>query len=110
MIKVFVSSPYTKGDMVKNLNDHFKISNKLIDLGFAPFVPLLYHYLEIHQIRDYDVWLDIDLEWLKQSDIMLRLPGESSGAEMEEKIANMSGIPVFYNIEDLLNYSEQQKL
>jgi hypothetical protein len=101
MIKVFVSSPYTKGDMVKNLNEHFKIANKLIDLNFAPFVPLLYHYLEINQIREYDVWLDIDLEWLKQSDVMLRLPGESAGADMEEKIAYDYGIPVFYNIKDL---------
>jgi hypothetical protein len=101
MIKVFISSPYTSGQMNENLNKHLKAANELLNLGYAPFVPLLFHFLEIIQTRDYYVWLNIDKEWLKQCDVLLRLPGISLGADAEVDFAKSLNIPVVFSIEEL---------
>lgn len=108
MIKVFLSSAYTKGRMNNNLFEHFDMGNKLIDAGFAPFIPLLNHYMEIHKLRDDKTWLSIDLEWLAQSDAVLRIPGDSDGADGEVARAEELGIPVFYTLESLIEHYKKQ--
>lgn len=47
-------------------------------------------------------WLDMDFAWVAVSDAVLRLPGESKGADMEVAFAAERGVPVFYSIEGLL--------
>lgn len=49
-------------------------------------------------------WLTMDLELVKRSDAVLRLPGESSGADGEVAHAESLGIPVFHSIGDLESY------
>jgi len=46
----------------------------------------------------------MDLEWLAKCDAVLRLPGESKGADIEKDYALSLGIPVFFSIDDLLEY------
>lgn len=41
MVKVYVASPYTLGDVAVNVKAQMDAADKLISLGFAPFVPLL---------------------------------------------------------------------
>lgn len=56
----------------------------------------------------YEDWLRLDNYWLEVSDVVLRLPGESNGADKEIELANELMIPVFYSVEDFLdamNYS-----
>ena len=107
MYKVFISSPYTMGYMPENLQKHFECANKLLDNGIAVFSPLLFHYLEIQKTRPYDFWLKIDQEWLQQCDAVLRLPGESNGAEIEVALAKEKGIPVFYSLDKLFKEIEK---
>jgi hypothetical protein len=38
-------------------------------------------------------------------DCVLRLPGESSGADAEISLAQEHDIPVFYSIEDVTNWA-----
>lgn len=47
-------------------------------------------------------WLAVDLAWVAVSDAVLRLPGESTGADIEMAEALRLGIPVFTSIPDLL--------
>lgn len=50
-------------------------------------------------------WLQIDLAWVEMADAVLRLPGESKGADMEEEHATDNMIPVFYNMEELMSWA-----
>ena len=105
MIKVFVASPYTKGDTAVNVKAQIDAGNELIKLGFAPFLPLLSHFQHMIHPQDYDTWCKLDIEWLKQCDCLFRLPGESAGADNEvEVMENVLFKPVFYNTTDLINH------
>ena len=46
----------------------------------------------------------MDLEWLEVFDCILRLPGESSGADNEVTYMLDLGKPVFWSIGDLITY------
>lgn len=103
MIKVYIASPYTNGDVALNVKAQMDCANKLIELGFAPFVPLYSHFQHMAHPQPYETWVKLDLEWVNVCNCLLRLPGESSGADGEVKFAQENKIPVFYNINDILN-------
>lgn len=101
MKKIFVSGPYTKGDVAINVKKAIDVTNELIDIGFAPFCPHLTHFLHMSKPQDYNKWLEIDNEFLKVCDAVLRIPGDSNGADLEVKLALELNIPVFSSIEEL---------
>jgi hypothetical protein len=108
--KVFISSPYTIGDCGENVANQMKIFDILMDLGFTPYAPLLTHFQHIYRQRKYTEWLALDLEWLQVCDFVLRLPGESKGADLEVKFAKENKIPVFYDLKKLiLEYDKTKK-
>jgi hypothetical protein len=102
MITVYVASPYTKGDPQENTNISFDCALDLIEAGFAPYAPLYSHYLHLRRPQDYHVWTKLDLIWVLKCDCLLRLPGESSGADGEVEFAKINNIPVFYSKADLI--------
>ena len=104
MITVYIASPYTKGDKLENVNKSFDVALELIDLGFAPYAPLYSHYLEERSPHPYEIWTTLDNEWVSRCDCLLRLSGESSGADKEVELAKEIQIPVFYFISDLIEY------
>jgi hypothetical protein len=105
MTKVaYIASPLTIGDHDENVKNSYVAANDLIDLGYIPFCPLWHQELNKLVPRSYDDWLDLDFVWLEKCDCVLRLPGESRGAEKEVEKAHQLGLPVFYNIRDLNNY------
>lgn len=103
-LRVYIASPYTLGDAAINVKKSMMAFDLLMDLGFSPYCPLTTHFLHIHSPRPYQDWIDHDLEWIPTCDIMLRLPGESSGADGEEKLMISLSKPVFYDIIELLEY------
>ena len=50
----------------------------------------------------YADWMELAPEFVKRCDILLRLPGESNGADMEVVLAESLDIPVYYSVRDLL--------
>ncbi len=102
-IRVYIASPYTVGDAGDNLRRHMQAADTLIGAGFAPFIPLLYHFQHISFPNPYEVWMSLDLTWVKQCNYLLRLEGGSSGADREVAFAKAHGIPVFYSVEELVN-------
>lgn len=108
MIKVFVAGPYTKGDVDDNLDKQKDVVNELINLGFNPLpLNLCYHLVQSKFPRDrYADWIDITLDWVHECHCLLRMPGESRGADEEVERANEQGVPVFYSIEELIKYYE----
>lgn len=97
---VFVSGPLS-GDVEENVGMAIKYSSELIDNGYVPITPHLMHYIENYKARYYGVWLNLSLELMTKADAVLRIPGDSPGADIEVREAEKIGIPVFYSIEDL---------
>ena len=102
MIKVYISSPYTIGDKETNVRRQIDTAKELIDRGFCPFVPTLYHHVDMLYPYSWETWMEIDISWIKSCDCILRLPGTSKGADMEVEHALRSNIPVFMSLDSLL--------
>ena len=102
--RIFVASPYTLGDTGENVHNAITTANDLIDLGFAPFSPLLSHFLHIYHPRPYEDWVAQDNCWLILCDAVLRLDGESIGADNECRLAIDNKIPVFYDLRELVKH------
>lgn len=97
--RVYVAGPYTKGDVVLNVREAVRVSDELLKLGYAPYVPHLSHFWHMLFPHEYQVWLDLDNEWVTCCDVLLRIPGESSGADKEVALAESLGLPVFFSVE-----------
>jgi hypothetical protein len=102
MITVYIASPYTQGDAALNLRASLMAADKLVSHNFVPYCPLLSHFWHFLSPKSYDVWMDMDLEWVRRCDCLLRLSGDSSGADAEVALAQELGKPVFYFIADLI--------
>jgi hypothetical protein len=102
--KIYIASAYTKGDTAVNVKAQLDCVDILMDLGCTPFAPLYSHFQHMTHPRPYTDWVEFDLEWVPVCDALLRLPGESPGADGEVRCAIEHDIPVFYSIEDLCNH------
>ena len=100
--RVFIASPYTGEHAEKYVDRSIAIGNELIDKGFNPFIPLLFHYLELKVPRSHEKWMEITTSWLAQCDALIRLSGESRGADLEVKLAEGMGIPWFHSVDELV--------
>lgn len=114
-IRVYIASAYTNGDSAVNVRFQMDMADKLIELGFIPFTPLYFHFQHIFHPRHYTDWLKLDFAWLRQCDCVLRFIDvygtiiESSGADKEVEEAKRIGIPIFYSIDELVNYYKEKK-
>src|SRR5205085_5598830 len=102
--KIYVAGPYTKGDVAANVFNAIKVANDLANLGFAPYVPHFTHFWHMMFQRPYEFWLELDNQYLPCCDAILRLPGESSGADKEVELAKSLGKPVFFDINSLIEH------
>ena len=50
--------------------------------------------------REYRDWLGTDLELVRVCDALIRLPGESPGADLEVDEAERCGVPVYQGVEE----------
>jgi hypothetical protein len=100
-MKIYVAGPYTKGDVVENVQKAIVLGNNLRALGHLPFIPhltMFWHFLIPHKI---EYWYAYDMEWLEMCDAVFRLPGESVGADREVERAKELGKPVYYSFDEL---------
>lgn len=93
--RIFISGPYTNGDIAVNVRTAIEAASKLTDAGYTVYLPHLSHFWHLVSPRPYKDWIKLDLAWLKLCDAVVRLPGESPGSEIEKKEADGLGIPVF---------------
>ncbi len=98
---IYVAAPYTIGDVGQNVRRSILACEKLVEMGYTPYNPLLSHFWHMISPHEYEYWLAIDFEVIKLCDGILRLPGESAGADQEIEFAKSLGIPVYYSIEEL---------
>ena len=101
---IYIASPYTKGDIAANVSVQIEAAHRILDMGHCPVAPLLSHYLHIHRQRPYADWIEMDLALIPKTDIVLRLPGESEGADREVAKARECGIVVVFGWEELKTF------
>ena len=116
-IWVYIASPYTKGD--PGINTRFQLSmwEKLLDLGFTPIAPLWSHFQHIATPRPYTDWTQYDDELISRCDVCVRLSAvepsvnyvqhESSGADHEVEVFRNQLKPVFFSVEDLVQWADK---
>ena len=97
-MRVYVAGPYTKGDVALNVRRAIGAAETLVEMGHTPLVPLLTHLWHLMSPHPWEYWMALDMAWLPVCDVLLRLPGESRGADMEATRARELCIPVFTDI------------
>lgn len=107
--RIYVAGPYTSGDVAVNVRNAYEAANRLADLGFAPFVPHATHFWHMLFPRPYKFWLELDNQFVPCCAAVLRLPGPSTGADGEVQLAESLGIPVFHDIERLVEFFEKNR-
>jgi len=101
MLLIYIASPYSTGDKLENVTRQIEMAHILLDYGYAALWPLSSHYLELFRSRPYDEWLEMDFALLSRCDALLRLEGESIGADLEMKEAARLGIPIVFSVDEL---------
>jgi hypothetical protein len=101
MKTVYIASPYTKGDVAINVRTSFLAAEAIRALGLLPFCPLWTHFWHFLSPHEYTYWTTMDIEWLEICDCLLRLPGESSGADYEVSYMKSQGKPVYYSVDEI---------
>lgn len=100
-LRVYIAGPYTGGDWGQNIMRAVNAAQLVYMMGHVPFIP---HTMTALWSTHYDNdWIEYDLKWLEACDAMLRLSGESEGADSEEEFANINDIPVYHSIEEFTN-------
>ena len=115
MKRIYVAGPYSADnvlDVLRNIGRGEKMCADLFALGFAPFCP--WHdkdYIINNPNGDYTVddFYKYSLAWLEVSDAVLLVEGweSSKGTLAEIERSKELGIPVFYNIYELLAWSKE---
>ena len=100
--RIYISGPLTSsGNVLENLAAAVDAARALIAAGFAPFCPHLSYHVDPAEEIPHRVWMEVDLPWVEAADAVLRLAGESVGADLEVERAQAQGIPVFRSVVDL---------
>lgn len=98
---VYIASPYSNGSQAANVAKQMEAYIYLANMGYCPIAPLLSHFLEIYHSFKFSNWLEIDKKLISISDIVLRLDGESVGADIEVEYAKNLGKKIVYSIEKI---------
>jgi hypothetical protein len=99
--RVYISGPITGGERNWNQYQANVYHKRLMNAGFAVLNPMPTGVLPFAwEAKEqggigHATWLESDFAWIMVSDMILRLPGESKGGDMEVDFANSIGVPVY---------------
>jgi hypothetical protein len=97
---VYVAGPVSK-DPFGCVRKAAPVFEDLLHLGCTPFLPQLSILQEMIAPLPYETWLEYDFDIIRdQADAVIRLPGESPGADREVALAHKLFLPVFQWPED----------
>lgn len=99
--RIYVAGPLTYPDPMVNTHRALKVADRIMEMGFVPYIPHLSVFHNIMSPKDYETWMEYDFQWLDACDAMFRIRGKSSGADREEERANKNGQPIFRYLYDL---------
>jgi hypothetical protein len=97
MMRVYIAGPYSS-DPVAGIRAAVAAADELLAAGHTPHIPHLTHLWHLISPHPYEDWLALDLKWLEACGALVRLPGESAGADKEVGEAAALGIPIFTGV------------
>lgn len=100
-LRLYISGPYTKGDRSENIRNAMVAGNNVMDRGWFPYIPHLTFYQDLAFPRGWDEWMELDLNFLSICHAILRLPGESKGADIEVERAQVLGLLVYNSLQEV---------
>lgn len=93
---IFVSAPFTIGDTSQNIRRACFAGDEILRKGHIPFIPHLFHFWDLISPKSWEKWMEIDLAILERCDALLRLYGQSEGADIEITRAKELGLTIYY--------------
>ena len=108
-MKVYIAGPYSS-DPLANTEKAIDLAEHLAQRGFIPYVPHLSHYWDMRWKHQADFWYQYDYHWLECCDCLIRLPGESRGADNEMQYMIELGKPVFLDVDSLLRWYKEKNI
>ena len=100
-MKIYVAGPYSKGDAAVNVRNAILAGEALALKGHTPFISHLAHFWHLIAPHDIEFWYAYDMTWLKECDALIRLPGESLGADKEEAFALLHHYYIYHSIDEV---------
>lgn len=106
--RVYIAGPISKGVLQDNIDRARDAAMALLRAGYSPMCPHLTCFMGgntpevLPAGTKHEDWYATDLPWVAVSQAVLRLPGESVGADLETKLADELRIPVYHDIEELM--------
>lgn len=108
--RIYIAGPYIGGDVARNVAQAIEVADQVLEAGYAPFVPHLFHFWHLTRERSLKDWIALDNAWLRTCHALYRIPGESKGADAEVELADRLHIPVVFSMEGLERLAMEPKL
>ena len=105
--RVYIAGPYTKGDQIMNIRAAIDAGERVAQAGHFPFIPHMNGLWHLAHAHDFKFWMEQDQEWLTQCDCLIRLPGESPGADTEVFLADRHGLKIYEGVQEFIESLEQ---
>ena len=106
---VYLAGPYTRPDPVENVHNICLVADEVLTLGAIPFIPHLTMAYHLVSPKPLEFWYEYDIHTMKRCDVVLRVPGESTGADREVAEAEATGLPVVRSLEALSRWMEARQ-
>lgn len=97
---IYIAAPYSSNPE-KNVRIALEAADILWEWGYFSFIPHLFHQWHSLSPKPEEQWMEMGNAFLVRCDAVLRLPGESPGADKEVKHALELDMPVYYGFEDI---------
>lgn len=124
-VLVYLAGPISKGDLVHNISQADGAFFALLKAGVPAICPHWSCFAGSVYRSTYEAvcgcahvlpeqtthaeWYGMDLAIVRRCDAVLRLPGESTGADLETAEAQQRGIPVFHSTWDVLTWVDTRQ-
>lgn len=91
---VYVAGPITKPEPMENVHRALMFASSIAH-KVTPFVPHLTCLWHMVEPRDYEEWMEYDFAVIHHCRALVRMKGESPGADREVALATELDLPVF---------------
>jgi hypothetical protein len=112
---ILIAGPYgsgTGGDPVKMSADLQRLENFALPIYRAGHIPMIGEWVALPILRSAEsneagfvaseeILYPVAARLLTRCDAVLRIPGESKGADQDVRIASERGLPVFRSVEEI---------
>lgn len=116
-LRIYIAGAISKGDLSQNIAIASGAFFQLLHAGLAPLCPHWSAYsggpydapkpMVLPNGTTHEDWMGVDLPWVEVADAVLRIPGDSRGADQEVDYARAKSIPVFLSVQSLIEHYKQ---